>query len=254
MNRTQFIAIGAALVLFLAMYFGCETRPAQVRNLEKSRSLSLEVTGIENLMQTARKKLSASDLATLDALTASMGEDSVAALEMLSSKWYELGDASIAGHYAEELALLKNDEQSWSIAGTTYLLGLKSATEDKVRAFCKSKALAAFEKALSLNPSNVDHKINKALCYVEMADENNPMQGILMLRELNQQYPENVNVMVQLARLALKTNQLDRAKERLQQALSLDPSNNSANCLMAETLEAAGDTQNAAMYRSKCKK
>ena len=83
MNRTQFIAIGAALVLFLAMYFGCETRPAQVRNLEKSRSLSLEVTGIENLMQAARKKLSASDLATLDALTASMGEDSVAALEML---------------------------------------------------------------------------------------------------------------------------------------------------------------------------
>ncbi|MBK7787639.1 MAG: hypothetical protein IPJ54_03460 [Saprospiraceae bacterium] len=98
-----------------------------------------------------------------------------------------VGRCLIAGHYAEELALLKNDEQSWSIAGTTYLLGLKSATEDK-GAFCKSKALAAFEKALSLNPSNVDHKINKALCFVEMADENNPMQGILMLREFNQQH------------------------------------------------------------------
>ena len=83
----------------------------------------------------------------------------------------------------------------------------------------RPKPLSAFEKAISLNPGNVDHKINKALCFVELPDEGNPMQGILQLRELNQKHPDNVNVMVQLARLALKTNQLERAKERLQQAL-----------------------------------
>ena len=173
---------------------------------------------------------------------------------MLSSKWYELGQPAIAGYYAEQLADLKKDETSWSIAGTTYWLGLKASSEDKVRQFCKAKALAAFEKAMSLNPSNVDHKINKALCFVEMPDEGNPMQGILMLRELNQKHPDNVNVMVQLARLALKTNQLERAKERLQQALEREPGNNTANCLMVETLEALGDKENAAKYREICKK
>ena len=254
MNRQQYIAIGAALVLFLAMYFGCETRPAQVRNLEKSRSLSLEVTGIENLMQEARKKVSASDLASLDALTSSMANDSLATLEMLSSKWYELGQAAIAGHYAEQLADIRKDESSWSIAGTTYLLGLKSATDEKTRQYCKAKALSAFEKAISLNPGNVDHKINKALCFVELPDEGNPMQGILQLRELNQKHPDNVNVMVQLARLALKTNQLERAKERLQQALEREPDNKTANCLMVETLDALGDKVNAAKYRERCKK
>jgi tetratricopeptide (TPR) repeat protein len=254
LNRQQFIAIGVALVLFLAMYFGCETRPAQVRNLEKSRSLSLEVTGIENLMQEARKKVNPSDLAALDAISESMQQDSLATLEMLSSKWYELGQPAIAGYYAEQLADLKKDETSWSIAGTTYWLGLKASSEDKVRQFCKAKALSAFEKAMSLNPSNVDHKINKALCFVEMPDEGNPMQGILMLRELNQKHPDNVNVMVQLARLALKTNQLERAKERLQQALEREPGNNTANCLMVETLEAMGDKENAAKYREICKK
>lgn len=254
LSRIQFTTIGVAFILFLAMYFGCETRSEQVRTLEKSRSLTLEVTGIENIMQAAKKKLSASDLSTLEAMESSVAKDSIAALEMLSSKWYELGDAAIAGHYAEELAIIKNDEQSWGIAGTTYLLGLKSSTEEKARKFCKSKALAAFDKAISLNPANVDHKINKALCYVELADEGNPMQGILQLRELNQQYPENIGVMVQLARLALKTNQLDKAKQRLGQALAIEPQNQSANCLMAETLEAMGDQKNAARYRDICKK
>ncbi|MBK8701314.1 MAG: hypothetical protein IPN29_17925 [Saprospiraceae bacterium] len=254
MSKSQILVLSLSLILFIVLYFGCETKPKQIRELETSRSLTMQVTGIENILSEAKKRLNPDQLNTIETLTAQIGEDSARAtmLEMLSSKWYEFGDLAIAGHYAEELATLRNDEMSWSIAGTTYTLGLKNAMDDKIRQFSKSKALAAFEKALSINPANIDHKINMALCYVEMPDESQPMKGILMLRELNELHPENVNVLIQLARLALRTNQLEKATDRLNQALKLDKNNKAALCLFSEVYLAAGDKEKAAYYRDKC--
>mgnify|MGYP003401398438 CR=1 FL=1 len=50
MNKNQYIAIGAAVVLFLVLFFGFDTVPAKQKDLEKSRSLSFETTSIANLM------------------------------------------------------------------------------------------------------------------------------------------------------------------------------------------------------------
>jgi cytochrome c-type biogenesis protein CcmH/NrfG len=84
-----------------------------------------------------------------------------------------------------------------------------------VKAFCNQRAVQAFENAISLNPDNASHRLNLALTYTEMPPEDNPMKGILLLRELQEQYPENTQVLNALGRLAIQTGQYARAVERL---------------------------------------
>ncbi|MFM2393693.1 MAG: hypothetical protein RLZZ546_1675 [Bacteroidota bacterium] len=257
LNKAQIFLIASALVAFFIMYFGCESKPKNVRDLEKSRSLTLQVTSVQNIIREAQKTLSPDKISTIETLQMQLEKDTakqVEILEMLSSKWYEYGHPAIAGHYAEEIALKKNTEDSWSIAGTTYSLGLKTSKTEKDKDFCREKAINAFEKATSLNPSNISHRINSAICYTEHPLKDNPMQGILMLRELNTKYPDNISVINQLARLAIKTNQIDRAIERLNQALKLDPKNKTTNCLLAEVYEIKGDATKSNEFKEKCLK
>ena len=80
------------------------------------------------------------------------------------------------------------------------------------------------------------------------------MKGILMLRDLNTKYPENTAVMNQLARLALQTNQLDRAVERLEAVLKLEPENQMAHCLLAEVYDRKGNSELRDQYLATCNK
>jgi predicted Zn-dependent protease len=66
------------------------------------------------------------------------------------------------------------------------------------------------------------------------------MRGILMLRELNEALPNNVLVMNTLARLAIKTGQIDRAIQRLETSLGLEPDNQNTICLLATAYGNAG--------------
>ncbi len=257
MTKVQLASIIFSLILVLILYFGCERRAPEFRGIEKSRSLNLELVSIDNLLQEAKPMLSASDLAQVNNYERFLHEtledsSKIEAMKTLSGKWYELGHPAIAGHYAYEIALLNPLEESWSIAGTTYSICVQRAEDQELKDYCTTKAVNAFENAISVNPSNIDHKINLALAYVENPATDNPMQGIQMLLQLRDTYPENVGVLTNLARLAIRTGQFDRAQERLRAALKLEPNNVIANCLMASTLQALNQNAEAEVYMEKC--
>ena len=256
LNRQQIILITSCVGLFIVLYFGCDTKPPEVKNSEKSLVNTIEATSIQNIMKDAGGKLDQEQHIVIDYMTKSLGseEDSsrIERLEALSSKWYEFGFPSIAGYYAEEIANKRNTEDAWSICGTTYTLCIKLSEQQDVKDFCAGRALKAFESAISLNPSNIDHRINMALVNVENPPNGQPMTGILQLRELNEKYPENVAVLNQLARLAIRTNQIDKALERLEQAIAIEPENKNTNCLLAEAYGLAGQAPREESYREKC--
>lgn len=228
------------------MYFGCERKSPEIRDLEKSRKGQLEATGIQNIIMDANSLISNEQKLIIEELNNKINDEmsdieKAEIYKRISSEWYNFGFPAIAGYYAEEVAKILNDEQSWSIAGTTYAIGINKSEDNKIKAFCQRRAVKAFENAISINPDNVSHRINIAVCYTDFPPSDNPMKGILMLRELNEQFPENVNVLNQLARLAIKTNQFDKARERLQQALAIDPTNKTSNCMMADLLSALNE-------------
>ncbi len=258
MTKSQIASIGGAIVLFLVLYLGFDTIPPKQKVLEKSRQLNLESTSVTNLIQEAQTKLTPEQKSILEAINLDLTKaenDSVKLVQILKSlsgTWYEMGFSAIAGNYAEDIASIEKSEESWSMAGTTYALCVKSTEETKVKEFCSKRAIKAFESAISIDPENVETRINLAICYVDNPVQDNPMKGILMLRELNTKFPDNVSVLNQLGKLALQTNQTDKALERLEAALRLEPKNQNTICLLATAYQNVGNETKAAEFKKKC--
>src|SRR5690606_28169381 len=156
----------------------------------------------------------------------------ISALEALSAAWYQRGEFLLAGYYAEQIAGIRQDEESWAIAGTTYGAALMDDTESAAGRLAAAGAVRSFAHAIALNRENPEYRINVALCYVESPPAENPMKGIQLLLDLNQDDPENSSVLYHLARLGMRTGQYDKAQERLERALSLRPDDRRLNCLM----------------------
>jgi len=256
LNKTQFSTILIAVLAFSVLYFGCDTKTEDIKKANQSRALNMEATSIQNILLDIKKTLNKEQRSIVEALNvelknANSEEDKIKLNKRMSSIWYEIGHPILAGHYAEEVAKLAETEESWSIAGTSYLLGVKSSNEEKLRDYASKNAISCFEAAISMNPDNLDHQINKALCFVENP-VTTPMEGIMMLRKLNEDNPKSVKVINQLAKLAIRTSQYDRAIERLLVAVGIDSENNTSNCLLAQAYEAKSDAVNAKKYAAKC--
>lgn len=258
MTKAQIGTILLAVALLFALYWGCDRKPPQQEALERSRSLVVEATGIDVLEQEAKDNLTPAELAGITELEIAAEEalaDSarVSVYKKLSGRWYELGYPVVAGYYAQQVAGLNNTEEAWSIAGTTYTIALQRAEEERIRSFATGRAVTSFENAISLNPDNPANQVNLALVYTENPPEENPMQGIQMLLELNKEYPDNVYILNNLGRLAIRTGQFERAVERLEKAISLSPDNSNSICLLAEAYEGAGDNARAAEFQERCR-
>lgn len=258
MTKFQILVISAMIFLFAGMYFGLDTKPKTQKAIEKSRAIESESTDIKALLDDAKSELSNENSALILSLEVKLDEaktdgEKVEILKELSGVWYRIERADIAGFYAESAAEIENTDEAWSIAGTTYTIGIQRAKEEKVKKFCFGRAIKAFENAISLNASNTTHKVNLAVCYAENPLPENPMKGILMLTDLNEKEPDNVLVLSTLGRFAIQTGQFDKAIERLQKALSLEPENKKVNCLLAQAYNGIGDTAKAEDFAIKCK-
>jgi tetratricopeptide (TPR) repeat protein len=234
-----------------------DTKPKKHKLVEKSRALNLESTTISNLLMEAKKNIHQTDNDLLHAFELqlkSTENDSVKSevLERISAKWFEIGYEAISGFYAEQIAEIKKDDTSWSIAGTTFVLCIRNTQTEKIKEYCSKRGIQAFENAISLNSSEINHKVNLAVCLAEFPPKDNPMKGIMMLLSLNGERPDNISVLYQLARFGLQTGQYEKAIGRLNRILELEPEYIRAYCLLAKIYEDTNDLTQAAKYRERC--
>jgi tetratricopeptide (TPR) repeat protein len=251
MNKQQLIVVASAVALFFTLYFGCDVKNREQKAIETNRVLAPVTLDIKDRIEHTLESLSPAQRGDIQALMAKADKADPVVLKQLSGAWHNSGHDEIAAHYAEEVAKKENTDEAWSIAGANYYLGIQQSEDKDVRDFCRDKAVDAFQSAASLNPTKLEHRINLALCYTENPIQDNPMKGILMLRELDTQNPENVAVNVQLARLAIKTGQFDRAIGRLEKIIVKDPNNPKVVCLLAEAYAGAKNPK-ADELRAKC--
>ncbi len=256
MRKPQWIAAGIALLFVVVTYWGC---PVRAPEMEEGFSRGpVATTGLESLIREAHATLTPAQQATLSTLEERLEtqeEDTarVALLQQLAGEWYKAGKPAISGVYAARIAEIENTEEAWGITATTFSLCLQQeGADDKTRQFCSAQAEAAYQAAISLNPNNVENRINLAVTYTDNPPQDNPMKGILMLRDLEKEYPTEPKVYITLAQLAIKTNQLDRAAERLKMADDLAPGNPDVVCPLAKVYENLGRSGEADIYSRKC--
>lgn len=249
------ICISSLLLLFV-MYFGCETTPPKQKQIEKERAFTTQSSNIGALEKEAKLTLEPNDanliLAIEKEIRTTDSLSKMPILERLSSEWYRIGRPDIAGYYAEEVANSSKSEEAYSIAGTTYAICIQRMSEQKIKDFCTERAVKIFENAISLDPENTTNRVNLALCYTENPPAENPMKGVLMLVNLSKKHPENALVLSNLGRLAIKTGQWGRAKERLEKAYSVEPNNKEIICLLAQTYKELNDDERTATFENMC--
>ncbi len=254
MGKAQWIAVAGSLVFIVLLYVGFRTKTTSFQKVEESRVVVATSTTIESLLADARAKISGPEANRIVGLEKQLDQENpdVEVLKSLSSSWYALGQSAIAGHYAAEVATVEGTADAWSIAGTTFSLALEGSKDEKIRGYCAENGVIAFEKAISLAPEEIQHRINLALLYTEQPAAETPMQGILMLVDLNKQYPDDPAVLFHLGRLAIQTGQTEKALERLTKASELRPTHRETWCLLAQASEMAGDLPKAEKARQKC--
>lgn len=257
MKKPQLIAILAALGLFLVLYFGFSTKNDHQTATDHSRALTAESLDIEKVLKDAEAGLDAQKneerSGLLNQLNQANAGQKVEILKQLSGFWYRNNNILAAAHYAENAAQEASIDSIWSVSGALYYEALNRSPEPETKEYAATHAIKSFESAISLQPKNVEHRVNLALVYAEHPPKDNPMQAVLMLRDLEKQYPEEAAVYNALGRLAIKTGQWEKAITRLEQALKVSPQNPNTPCLLAKAWEGAGNTQKASEYAAKCK-
>ncbi|NNK89259.1 MAG: hypothetical protein HKO89_01510 [Saprospiraceae bacterium] len=257
MNRQQTLTITVFMLIFVILFFGFDTKNNKQKALEKSRAQNLELISIERLKNEAVLNIPrgiAVKLGQLEEETSLISVDTelVDIYKEISNIWNNQGHPLISAHYAERSAQIINDEASWTKAGITFFLAAQRQEEEKERKYSAKRGRAALENAVSLNPLSPESKINLAMSYVDVPSETEPMKGILMLLDINREYPENTKVLLQLAKLALRTNQVSKAEQRLLNALEINPELIEAHCLLYEIYREANRNKEAEERRILC--
>ncbi len=258
MNRAQIIVLSVGVLLFSLFYFVAGTKLHKQAKIEQARTINAPSADADEIIDKAKttiKPAQTTELTALESVLQAAQSDTAktSALKKVSGAWYRFGKLDVSGYYAEKVAVLENTERAWFFAGSTYLTGIKQNQDDAIRQFCADRGAKAFENAISINPENVTNRVALASIYTEKPLADNPMKGILMLRELDQQHPDNPLVLVTLAKNAIRTGQYDKAVTRLENALKVAPDDNGINCLLATAYEGVGDAAKSKLFAKKCK-
>jgi len=178
-------------------------------------------------------------------------KDKAAAGLKLSDKFAQLQKFDSAAFYAEKAALLSPSVENLVRTGDRYYEAYGFAIDDQKAKNLGAKTREYYQKALDQNPGLLAAKANMAMTYV---NTENPMQGILMLREVIDTDPTNELALFNLGILSMRSNQYSKAADRFRQILTNNPANTKAKFYLGLTLVELGDKEQARKVLSEVKK
>lgn len=140
-----------------------------------------------------------------------------------------------------------NGVDDWTEAGERFLLNAKYMGEQAQKTAWFNYSKDCFEKAVALSPADLDIKVDLGVCLVEGSGflGTAPMQGIGMLREVEQLDPKNIKALINLGYFSIKSGQFDKAEERFNKVLEVDSSYVDAYLYLADMYEKQQKPQQA---------
>lgn len=149
------------------------------------------------------------------------GEEKIALLEQLVTKWDDVAKPIPQGFIYQELAQLSPKFEYWLKAGDAFRAGYTNQQDTAMAAELNKFAIAAYEKAVELNANNLPAKTGLGAALV--TGSNNPMAGIALLREVVTAEPKNVEANKTLGLFSIRSQQFDKAIERFKTVIEVKP-------------------------------
>lgn len=169
-------------------------------------------------------------------------EKSATFADSLAIIFYSVGKLDSVLKYRGWIADNFPNEGNIEIAGLAYYEAFGYAIEDnKVKLF-GDKVKEYFGDIFKKHPNRLDLKAKIAMTYIS---SQNPMQGIMMLREIIDADPENEEALYNLGLLSRQSGQMDKAVERFEKILLINPNNVQARFLLGVTFMDMGKNKEA---------
>ncbi|MCG8311476.1 MAG: tetratricopeptide repeat protein [Cytophagales bacterium] len=142
--------------------------------------------------------------------------------DSLAKAYKTVGKLDSLAKYIEIKAIEIPSLENFLLAGDGYYEAFNFAVDQSKRNYLAEKARTYFDRVLEENPALLDVKAKLAMTHVVGS---NPMRGILMLREILEQDPENQLAIYNLGMLSITSGQLEKAIGHFKRLSSLAPEN-----------------------------
>ena len=254
MKKPQFIVVFLGLLLLSILYF-LVPKSKKIESSASSQTVANESVSSQSILDGAKLSLNGEQkIALLSIENQLVASKTVADSLKVYKKLIQYWSDSVQRiepylYYTYSAALLENTEKSLTFAAQLLVNNL--TTPDAPPALQKWMALNAkvlLEKALVINPINDTSKINLGACYLFGNISDNPMQGILKVKEVVDKNPQNTYGQLILALGGKKSGQYEKAIERFLIIIKLEPNNIEAMVNLAECYELTNQKNSAIQW------
>jgi len=207
------LAFGLASVFVL--YFFGKTVSEEVKTAEQNthEGHDHEVVDYDVVVSSALQSINKDEQSVINAA----GQNN----ELLSEAWFSFDRYDMAAIYAERAAQDKSTFQGWDRTGDLYVRAFRSGTDSLLGPQYLESGVLAFQNALSIQSDNTT-KLKLAKIYTDVYGL--AMEGVALLREIVASEPEHVQAQYELGVLSVRSGQFDKALERFNTVLQIEPS------------------------------
>ncbi|TAH20255.1 MAG: tetratricopeptide repeat protein [Cytophagales bacterium] len=251
MLKTQYIIVGVSLLFAIGLFL---LPKSVVSNKSKAIEKSAQAQTTENdsvvepaLAESHQVMLTDKQTQQLNILRNSFlksnsEKDKSMLLDSMAYIFRSSNLIDSVAYYAELLSnQFPNTPNFLSVADAYYDVFSFAMSEQKVK-YAAQKSRVFYEKVLAVEPENADVKVKLGVTYTITAT---PMQGIKMIREVLEKEPENQLAIFNLGLLSMQSGQYEKAVERFEKLIKINPKDVNSCLLLAQSLVNLGKTKEA---------
>ena len=256
MNKSQWILIGVGVLLVAGLFrFGRQApKPSEIK-APFQYSVQNELTA-DSILFHAKEVLKPNQLTWMNDLEQSVIRGDVKTQKLnvyhqLAHFWKDsVGIFEPYIWYEAEASRLENSEKSLTFAAHLLLENLRREENDRLKRWKALQAKDLFERSLKINDKNDSTLVGLGACYIFGNISETPMEGIRKVRQVIEKDSSNVFALTILGYGSILSGQYDKAVERFEKVVALQPDNLEAILQLAEVYERKADNANAIKWYS----
>ncbi|TDQ75985.1 tetratricopeptide repeat protein [Sphingobacterium yanglingense] len=228
LNTKQIIVIALVVVLMGGLLaqpikgLVDKNKGATEATTEESSSSMYTLKSVSEIAKQSINSSLSQDISAIEAqVEKAEGEQKIALLEQLVTKWDDVAKPIPQGFIYQELAQLSPKFEYWLKAGDAFRAGYTNQQDTVMATALNQFAIAAYEKAVELDANSLPAKTGLGAALV--TGSNNPMAGIALLREVVTAEPKNVEANKTLGLFSIRSQQFDKAIERFKTVVEVKP-------------------------------
>lgn len=181
---------------------------------------SPEGAGVDHSAEIPAEALPAVTRWKTQLMAGSMMTDNEAALDSLMLVFQSVNKYDSAAYYAGRYAEAYPETEHWRKAGDAHYEAFKFAVDEAKTEQLATQARNYYDKILNAGVNDLEARNNIAMMLVSTS---NPMQGVMMLREILAEAPDDKSALFNIGVLSIRSQQFERAVERFETLVGYHP-------------------------------